>query len=275
MRALIKSFDRLLSWVSESQVAKLLVSVRSAIEAQAAVAGGAAIIDVKEPLKGPLGRAAMRVCREVASVAKARRLTVSVAVGELNEWFLPGAPDFGRWAADLGEYIKLGLSHVQPGWRQQWRTLRDQVSGSRMGSSSPAWVAVVYADWQKARAPQPGEVVDEALVARTCHGVLIDTWDKESPSPLDESWKELIDRVKERRFIALAGRIDIETIERLAPLEPDIIAVRGAACAGGDRLGCVDADRVARLAEAVARLPERDIGLIDARASRRMRRIGS
>ena len=36
---------------------RLLVSVRSAAEAEEALAGGAALIDVKEPANGPLGKA--------------------------------------------------------------------------------------------------------------------------------------------------------------------------------------------------------------------------
>ncbi len=43
-------------------VPSLLVSVRSGAEASTALAGGAAIIDVKEPLHGPLGRAPIAVC---------------------------------------------------------------------------------------------------------------------------------------------------------------------------------------------------------------------
>ena len=36
---------------------RLLVSVRSAAEAEAALTGGASVIDVKEPTRGALGRA--------------------------------------------------------------------------------------------------------------------------------------------------------------------------------------------------------------------------
>jgi (5-formylfuran-3-yl)methyl phosphate synthase len=266
---------RLHSWVTTSQVAKLLVSVRSAIEAQAAVAGGAAIIDVKEPLHGPLGRAEIEVARQVRSAVA--RATVSVALGELNEWFLSGAPQLNPWAAMSIAYVKLGLSHARPGWREEWGTLRKRFSlvSSRTGLPSPAWIAVVYADWQKAHAPHPSEVLGEALEADTCHGVLFDTWDKEAPSPLDSTWKNLIDLARDCRSIALAGRIDVKAIERLASLEPDIIAVRGAACKEGDRLGLVDTERVARLAEAAARLPVRSIELDLAGAKRLVRRMGS
>src|SRR5947209_8028398 len=43
----------------------LLVSVRSAAEARAALDGGAALIDIKEPARGPLGRADDGVMAEV------------------------------------------------------------------------------------------------------------------------------------------------------------------------------------------------------------------
>jgi len=222
------------------------------MEARAAVAGGAAIIDVKEPLHGPLGRATADVWRQVRSVVD-ERVPVSVALGELNEWFVPGAPVLIPWDATAIAYVKLGLSDASPRWQERWWVLRNQLAAA--GSGSPLWVAVVYADWQKARAPRPGAVIGEALEVDDCHGVLFDTWDKSGPSPLDASWKEMTDRVRERgRFLALAGRIDVEAIEKLASLEPDIIAVRGAACVGGDRLGVVEIERVARLAEAAEKI---------------------
>ncbi len=240
-------------------MAKLLVSVRSAVEAHAAIAGGAAIIDVKEPMHGPLGRADSEVARQVRVAVGVGQ--VSVALGELNEWLRPGSPQIDNWAGIGIAYVKLGLAGAKPGWREEWRRLRGEFSrcSSAAGIAPPAWIAVVYADWQKAHSLHPIEVLSAALEAETCHGVLIDTWDKAAPSPLDASWKEWLDRVRDRRYIALAGRIDIDVIERLASLEPDIIAVRGAACAGGDRLGSVDVALVARLAKAVAQLPEREI----------------
>jgi uncharacterized protein (UPF0264 family) len=122
---------------------------------------------------------------------------------------------------------------------------------------------VVYADWQAAGAPEPGEVIGEAVAIAECCGVLVDTWDKSASSPVDSSWKPLTDRVRQAdRFLALAGRIDAEAIGRLAVLEPDIIAVRGAACNGGDRLGSVEADRVRALAEAAEQLRDPKSGFV-------------
>ena len=63
---------------------RLLVSVRDAAEAEAALAGGADLIDVKEPSRGPLGRADAGVIRYVVK-AVGGRAPVSAALGELKE----------------------------------------------------------------------------------------------------------------------------------------------------------------------------------------------
>ena len=63
---------------------RLLVSVRSAAEAEAALAGGAAVIDVKEPARGALGRADDAVIADVVR-AVAGRAPVSAALGELRD----------------------------------------------------------------------------------------------------------------------------------------------------------------------------------------------
>ena len=61
---------------------RLLVSVRSAAEAEAALRGGADVIDVKEPGRGPLGRADDAVIADVVRLVAGRR-PVSAALGEL------------------------------------------------------------------------------------------------------------------------------------------------------------------------------------------------
>ena len=60
---------------------RLLVSVRSAAEAEAALAGGAALIDVKEPDRGALGRADDAVIADVVR-AVAGRAPVSAAASQ-------------------------------------------------------------------------------------------------------------------------------------------------------------------------------------------------
>ncbi len=50
----------------------LLVSVRDESEAREALAGGATIVDVKEPGRGPLGAAAGDVTARIAAVSQAK-----------------------------------------------------------------------------------------------------------------------------------------------------------------------------------------------------------
>jgi (5-formylfuran-3-yl)methyl phosphate synthase len=230
-------------------VAKLLVSVRSAIEAVAALAGGAAVIDVKEPRHGPLGRAPSAVWREVRAVVP-RQVPVSVALGELNEWMAVDAVDVpcGQWSGLT--YAKLGLSNAPRDWTERWRDLRQRLA--ERDSATPAWVAVVYVDWKAARAPAPEAIIEEASAIDACRGVLFDTWDKSQCPGIDLAWTPIFDRVRHAgRFVALAGSLDVAAIGRLTPLKPDIFAVRGAACTGGDRHGSVDRVRVTALVEAI------------------------
>jgi uncharacterized protein (UPF0264 family) len=225
-------------------VAGLLVSVRSAAEARAALSGGAAIIDIKDPARGPLGMADARVWREVVESVEGRA-PVSVAMGELVECEAAAGPD--SWAGL--HWRKLGLAGIggDPRWRDRWAAIRAAWPG-------PPWIAVAYADFEGVGAPAPGEVV-EAAIASGCSGVLFDTWEKGRPSPIEagEDWGTLVERVHAAGLLAvLAGGLDAEGIRRLAPLRPDFFAVRGAGCAGGDRRGMVDAGRVRALAVAAA-----------------------
>jgi uncharacterized protein (UPF0264 family) len=229
-------------------VASLLVSVRSAEEARSALVGGAAVIDVKDPEQGPLGLASTEIWDEVRKAVPSGT-ALSVALGELRDWMDPSseasrrAPDhFRRFS-----FRKMGLSGLGDSWHDAWEQARHLLG------HGPAWVAVIYADWQRAQAPHPDHVLDAVLASEDCDGVLIDTFDKAHPSPVDLTWQHWVERARSAgRLVALGGGIDLEAIRRLAPLRPDIFAVRGAACVDGNRRNAVDPRRVAELARAAA-----------------------
>ncbi len=236
-------------------MARLLVSVRSEVEARAAVAGGAAIIDVKEPSRGSLGMAPCSVWRRVRDAVPASTI-VSVALGELSEWHAArrATPPAGCW--DGIAFVKLGLATTERSWRDRWRELRQRIDSATTANADghPNWVAVVYLDWEAARSPDPMSVIGEAAQIDECSGILFDTWDKSHRIEFDKSAARWIGQAKESgRFVALAGSLDEPAIRRLRPMEPDIFAVRGAACRGGDRNSPIDQDRVARLAEAMGK----------------------
>ncbi|GIW86530.1 MAG: hypothetical protein KatS3mg108_0854 [Isosphaeraceae bacterium] len=215
--------------------------MRSAEEARVAVAGGAAIVDVKEPERGPLGMADPATWRAVVG-AVSGRVPVSVALGELVE----RERDRASGAVEGVRWRKLGLAGQgsDPEWRRRWAAVR--------AWSGPEWIAVVYADATVAGAPRPEQIVDEAIAAG-CAGVLFDTWNKAGRAILNAGapWETMVRRLRiAGRLVVLAGGLDREAIRNLAGLRPDYFAVRGAACVGGNRGGAVDVERVRALVDA-------------------------
>jgi (5-formylfuran-3-yl)methyl phosphate synthase len=149
-------------------------------------------------------------------------------------------------------YVKLGLAGVGNDWRERWLELATRLRGDFAFSCS--WVAVSYVDWRAAGAPDPDAVIEAASTFEWCRGVLFDTWDKAGTESIDLGWRSRIERVRRTgRMVAIAGSLNLGRIEELAGLQPDIWAVRGAACKSGQRLGSIDPDRVAQLVEAVRR----------------------
>lgn len=199
---------------------QLLVSVRSAIEAEAALAGGADIVDVKEPRLGSLGRPGSDT---VAAVIKlcATSTPVSVALGELRDCPLPCGPSGIRWA-------KAGLSRLgQNDWEGAFCELANQLRPATL-------VPVAYADAGRAGAPCPFSVLD---AIRRFGGtyMLLDTYVKDGRGLLNWMPSVVLAELQRRCRAAgvalgLAGSLTFEDIAGLLPLCPAIIAVRGAVC---------------------------------------------
>jgi uncharacterized protein (UPF0264 family) len=219
---------------------RLLVSVRDASEASLALAGGAHLIDVKEPGRGALGAAAPEVVGQVLA-AVAGRAPVSIALGELAD------------KEDLHSVVpgvaaaKLGLAHMaaNPDWPDRWAAA---VAGL---PPDVLRVAVVYADWRAAGAPRPCDVLAAASPAG-CRAMLVDTFGKREGDLFahlpETELAVLVAEARRRGWLSvLGGSLTSATLRRAAALVPDFVAVRGAACRGG-RQGPIDAERVHELA---------------------------
>ena len=91
---------------------RLLVSPMNIEEARAALAGGADILDVKNPREGSLGANFPWAIRAVADLARGR-VPVSATIGDLE--FKPGTASLAALgaAASGAEYIKAGLLGVK------------------------------------------------------------------------------------------------------------------------------------------------------------------
>jgi uncharacterized protein (UPF0264 family) len=223
-------------------MAELLVSVRSASEAQAALVGGAALIDVKEPTRGPLGRADDAVIVAVLQRVQGR-CPVSAAFGELVEDAVP------RSGTRLA-YAKWGMAGCR-GREDLPAHLTELTAALRQTSPGCQPVAVAYADFERADSPPPEQVADLALQSEFAV-LLVDTWAKDGHNLLD--WMtpaQLLSlRVRCRTGglrLALAGALGPKELVSLRKVRPDWFAVRGAACRGGVRDGAVSAMAVRRL----------------------------
>lgn len=237
---------------------RLLVSVRDADEAQAALTGGADIIDIKEPVRGALGMAEPAVIAEIVESVDGRT-PVSAALGELGEWTAGAGSALtvdGLSTALVGlSFVKLGLAGcgTEGGWAERWVGVRKSIEAVA-GMPLP-WVAVAYADAGRACAPDIADVIDAAAVTG-CRGVLIDTFDKRSGSLLDccsiVALQQFADTVRcAGLFIAFAGRLSAAAVECPDLRCADILGVRSAACDAGDRQQRVTAGRVATLRRSI------------------------
>jgi (5-formylfuran-3-yl)methyl phosphate synthase len=229
---------------------QLLVSVRDAVEAAAARAGGADIIDAKNPASGALGAVTLDVFRDIHAVVASAR-PVTAALGDaLDERAIAGTADaFARAGARL---VKIGFAGIASCTR-----VASLVAAARAGAGTHAGViATAYADADRVASLNPFAVIDAAASAGAT-GVLLDTADKQGPGlPGLLSPEQLYSWVRAARdarlLVALAGKLTADDFHFVNDAGADIIGVRGAACDGG-RTGQITAARVRVLRSAAAR----------------------
>ena len=147
-------------------------------------------------------------------------------------------------------FAKLGLAGCGdwPDWPSHW------AAALRTFPSQVGPVAVAYADWKTAKAPSPEEMLQQGR-RLGCRAALLDTFEKNGSSLFDHFSKlqtaQWIDDAKSKGMVAVvAGSLSVETVPLAAALDPDYVAVRGAACLGS-RNGPINAECIARLIESL------------------------
>ena len=227
---------------------QLLVSVRDEIEAAAAVAGGADIVDAKEPLAGALGAVSSEVLRTiVATVHNARPVTA--ALGD--------AADENAVERAARAFVAAGVSFVKIGFAGVTARNRvDALIAAAVRGAGEHVIAVAYADYERAGSAPTDAIIDAALHAGAA-GLLIDTADKSGPGLLALMPVEAIGHAVARArgaglIVALAGRLTAADLSVVRDSGADIAGVRGAACDGG-RTGRISATHVALLFDRLGR----------------------
>jgi uncharacterized protein (UPF0264 family) len=236
---------------------RLLVSVRSAREVEAAVEGGAEIIDAKEPMRGSLGAVDAGTLALIGTALPVG-MPLSIALGD------HATPDAAAGAMDLLQavprrpaelYVKIGLAGVaEPGTALS--VLHAAVGAARSSPLRPDVVAAAYADHRLAETMAPQLVLEVAAEAGA-RGVLMDTWSKDG-RPLfafatHSEVRRWLDGGRSRGLLtALAGSLTSDLLDVIRGLGPDVVGVRGAACENG-RGGAVSARLVEQLSSATHR----------------------
>jgi uncharacterized protein (UPF0264 family) len=230
---------------------QLLVSLRAGNEVAAALAGGADIVDAKEPARGSLGPVDPEVLQEFAARTPPS-VPLSLALGDFT------APDTVRRAVagakvrqrSAPTYLKLGFAG-----EDSEAVVTSLVAAALAAAAAtplrPVVVPVAYADHERAGSPAP-ETLLRAAIAAGARAVLIDTCLKDGRGLLH--WlppgrlRSVSDRARSAGLlVAVAGSLDLASLDRVAGAA-DVVGVRGAACRDG-RGGSVDATLVRRLRE--------------------------
>jgi hypothetical protein len=222
---------------------KLLVSVVSAEEAQSAVAGGADIVDVKDPGEGALGAPAPRVLADVVR-AVGGAAPVSVALGDLPD--LPHTAALAARGAALSgaAFVKVGLRGV----REVDRAVAIMSAVAEALGPDTAVIAAAYADADALDPPALAPARLPALVERTgIAGALVDTFVKDGRGLYEwlteAELREVIDRTHAAGgSFGVAGQL---RLGELCRVDADIVGVRSAVCRGGDRTAHLEEDLVA------------------------------
>lgn len=232
---------------------KLLVSVRNLHEAQRAVDAGVAIVDVKEPTNGPLGRAGSAVLDQIGQLAD--RTQLSAACGELVE---------SQGTLDLSlkryRFLKFGLSGI----RDADEAVSQLAEMSHRDNQDDRLVPVAYFDHLDAGSPPPAALIEAVLNPCSsssfhCSHFLFDTFTKNERVNLFDfvestELADWIGRLQEQGIcVALAGSITQDLIAAVELLSPDIIGVRGAVCTETNRKASIDMHRLVTFHQALRR----------------------
>ena len=238
----------------------MLASVTNPAEAEAVWAGGADIIDLKDPAKGALGALDADVAAGIVrSVGK--RKPVSAAAGSSlgAPWAVVDA--VAAIAATGVDYVKVGFSPDKAG--------ADCVRALAPHAKTTKLVGVLFADC----APDLDML---ALMANNGFtGAMLDTAKKGAGRLLDHMDVAALDRFiyrcRENGLMSgLAGSLEGPDVPRLLPLEPDYLGFRGSLCHGRMREGAIDAASVRMIRDLIPREADGQGGRDEARIDWRL-----
>lgn len=239
---------------------KLLISPADEKEAVEAIAGGADIIDVKNPKEGALGANFPWVIKRIREITP-KNVEVSCAIGDAPN--LPCAVSLAALgAATTGvDYVKVGLYGVKTK-EEALYLMQNAAKAVKDCNSSIKVVATGYADAKNVGSVNPLLVPDIAREAGA-DVAMLDTAVKDGKSLFafltTDQLRSFVDAAHAYGLkAALAGSLRKEDLPVVYALGADIAGLRGAACTSGDRVnGRITRESVRALVETVKRIEKR------------------
>jgi uncharacterized protein (UPF0264 family) len=236
---------------------KLLISPKNEIEASEAIAGGADIIDVKNPKEGPLGANFPWVIKRIRQITP-ENIEVSCTLGEVPN--RPGSMALAALgAATTGvNYVKAGLYGLKT-LEEAIYLMQGVTKAAKDFNPSIKVVASGYADAARICTVDP-LIVPEIASKAQVDIAMIDTAVKDGKSLFT-----FLTQSQLRRFVeaahgyglkaALAGSLHKEDLPVVHALGADVVGLRGAACTLSDRVnGRITREKVREMAEVVRRV---------------------
>jgi dihydroneopterin aldolase len=221
---------------------RMLASVISAEEADAAQRLGADIVDLKDPQSGALGLISLKTARETM-VAVARRREASATLGDppySEEALLTRARSFASIGVD---YLKLAVDGP----------MLERLSDSlRRLAHEVALVGILFAD------DEPDFALLPNMAALGFKGAMLDTRDKSRGRLLMHldvtQLEDFCSRCRAAGLTSgLAGSLEAPDIPRLLLVRPNVLGFRRALCHGHDRKGAIDPQAVALVRDLIPR----------------------
>ena len=217
---------------------KLLISPMDENEASQAIAGGADIIDVKNPQEGALGANYPWIIKQIKEMTP-KNIEVSCTLGEVPN--LPGSISLAALgAASLGvDYIKVGLYGLKT--PKEAIFLLQNVSRAAKECNPKIKVAVAgYADAERIGAITPS-LIPEIAHKSQADVAMIDTSIKDGKNLFDyltvDQLKKFVNSAHDFGLkAALAGSLRKQDLPIIYSLGTDIVGLRGAACTNSNRV---------------------------------------
>ena len=222
----------------------LMVSVQNLDEALEAERGGADVVDVKNLQEALVGSGHPSVVKQVRAQIPAEK-HVSVTLGVVPTQ--PGTVAMAVYAAALLNATSVKVGFCNADYEIAVEVLRQ--SRHALEGFNTKLIGSLFADNPLYDGLDPHLMVQLAKDGQ-CDGLLIDTLTKDGRTLFDfmpePELKEMVFQGKELGLsTALSGHLRVEDLDELARINPDIVGVRGAVCAKGDRSRTVAWEAVA------------------------------